>query len=77
MEVRERNLQELAEHVANIRDRIAATGLSFEAASVYAEVAGATYDIGERALYADLLVAGPAIFGNQDLKSQVVAGGLF
>ncbi|MFS8115997.1 universal stress protein [Rhizobium jaguaris] len=77
LETRERNLQELAEHVDKIRDQVAASELSFDVASVYAEVAGAGYDIGERALYADLLVAGPAIFESEDLKSQVVAGGLF
>lgn len=76
-EARERNLQEIAERVDNIRGRIAATDLSFDVASTYAEVAGAAYDIGERALYADLIVAGPAIFADEDLKAQVINGGLF
>ncbi|MBD9491525.1 universal stress protein [Ensifer sp. ENS11] len=77
LEQRERNLQELAERVGNVRDRIAKTELSFDVDSVYAEVAGASYAIGQRALYADLLLVGPAVFGNEDLKSQIVNGSLF
>ncbi|WP_063934192.1 hypothetical protein [Ensifer adhaerens] len=77
LEQRERNLQELAERVGHVRDRIAKTELSFDVDSVYAEVAGASHDIGQRALYADLLLVGPAVFGNEDLKSQIVNGSLF
>ncbi|WP_429819754.1 universal stress protein [Ensifer sp. B1-9] len=77
LEVRERNLQKLSEHVAKVRERLAAAELSFDVDSIYAEVAGPAYDIGERAVYADLVVAGPGIFANDDLKSQVVSGGLF
>lgn len=77
LEVRERNLQKLAESLATIRERIATSGLSFDVDSVYAEVAGPAYDIGERALYADLLLAGPAAFMNEDLKPQIISGGLF
>ncbi|WP_370125608.1 universal stress protein [Sinorhizobium fredii] len=77
LEERERNLQHVAERLSEIRERIAKTELSFDVDSLYAEVAGAGYDIGERALYADLLVAGPDVFGNEDLKPQIVSGGLF
>lgn len=76
LELRERNLQKLADSVAMIRERIARSDLSFDVDSIYAEVVGPAYDIGERALYADLLVAGPAVFQSEELKSQVVSGGL-
>lgn len=77
LEQRERNLQELAERIGEVRDRIATTELSFDVDSIYAEVAGASHAIGQRALYADLLLVGPATFGDEDLKSQIVNGGLF
>ncbi|KSV72411.1 hypothetical protein N183_26455 [Sinorhizobium sp. Sb3] len=77
LEVRERNLEKLSERVTKFRQRLATTDLSFDVDSVYAEVAGPAYDIGERAIYADLVVAGPGVFANDDLKSQVVSGGLF
>lgn len=77
LEVRERNLEKLSERVTKFRQRLATTELSFDVDSVYAEVAGPAYDIGERAIYADLVVAGPGVFANDDLKSQVVSGGLF
>ncbi|KSV88567.1 universal stress protein [Sinorhizobium sp. GL28] len=77
LEVRERNLEKLSERVTKFRERLATTELSFDVDSVYAEVAGPAYDIGERAIYADLVVAGPGVFANDDLKSQVVSGGLF
>lgn len=77
LEVRERNLEKLSERVTKFRERLATTELSFDVDSVYAEVAGPAYDIGERAIYADLVVAGPGVFAYDDLKSQVVSGGLF
>ena len=77
LEVRERTLQKLDERVAKISERLAASGLSFDVDSIYAEIAGPAYDIGERAIYVDLLVAGPAAFASEDLKSQIVSGGLF
>ncbi|MGN7881361.1 universal stress protein [Ensifer sp. 22460] len=77
LEVRERNLEKLSERVTKFRQRLATTDLSFDVDSVYADVAGPAYDIGERAIYADLVVAGPGVFANDDLKSQVVSGGLF
>lgn len=77
LEVRERNLQQLSERIVKIRERLATAELSFDVDSIYAEVAGPAYDIGERAVYADLVVAGPGVFANDDLKSQVVSGGLF
>lgn len=77
LEVRERNLQRLSDHIVKIRERLATAGLSFDVDSVYAEVAGPAYDIGERALYADLILAGPGVFARDELKSQIVSGGLF
>ena len=77
LEVRERNLQQLSERIVKIRERLATAELSFDVDSIYAEFAGPAYDIGERAVYADLVVVGPGVFANDDLKSQVVSGGLF
>lgn len=77
LEERERMQQELAERAEQVRDRIATTGLSFHVDTVYTEVAGAGYDIGERALYADLVVAGPEVFEDNDLKPQIVSGAIF
>lgn len=77
LDVRERKLKKLEDRVSMVRERFATAGLSFDVDSLYAEVAGPAYDIGERAIYADLVVAGPGIFGHDELKSQVVSGGLF
>lgn len=77
LEVRERKLKKLEDRVAMVRERFATAGLSFDVDSLYAEVAGPAYDIGERAIYADLVVAGPGVFADDELKSQVVSGGLF
>ncbi|OOG65735.1 hypothetical protein BLJAPNOD_05624 [Ensifer sp. M14] len=77
LEVRERNLQKLAESLTTIRERIAVSELSFDVDGVYAEVTGPAYDIGERALYADLVLAGPNLFRNEELKSQAINGALF
>lgn len=77
LEIRERNLQRVSEHLVGIRERLASAGLSFDVDSLYAEVAGPAYDIGERALYADLVLAGPSVFGSDELRSQIVSGALF
>lgn len=77
LEVRERKLNKLDDRVTMVRERFIAAGLSFDVDSLYAEVAGPAYDIGERAIYADLVVAGPGIFADDELKPQVVSGGLF
>ena len=77
LEIRERNLQRISEHLVGLRERLASAGLSFDVDSLYAEVAGPAYDIGERALYADLVLAGPSVFESDELKSQIVSGGLF
>ncbi|NLS08301.1 universal stress protein [Rhizobium sp. P32RR-XVIII] len=77
LEQRERIKRELAERAGQVRDRIAAAGLSFDVDTVYAEVAGAGYDIGERSLYTDLVVVGPEVFEDEDLKPEVVTGAIF
>lgn len=74
---RERCLQDLAKQVGHIRSRLASSGLSFDVDSIFSEFTGVGYDIGERALYADLVVVGPAACEDEDLKRQVVGGGLF
>ncbi|CEO91799.1 Universal stress protein family (plasmid) [Sinorhizobium fredii HH103] len=77
LEQRERNLQALGETAKTVRDKLSKRGISFDVDSIYAEVAGATYDIGERALYSDLILMGPGAFENADLKQQIITGGLF
>lgn len=77
VEQRERNLQALDDSVRQARDLLAEREISFDIDSLYVEVSGADYDIGERALYSDLLLAGPDVFDNADLKRQVLGGGLF
>ncbi|MCA1408350.1 universal stress protein [Ensifer sp. IC3342] len=77
LEQRERNLQALGEAAKKARDKLSTREISFDVDSIYAEVAGATYDIGERALYADLILIGPGAFEDDDLKKQIVGGGLF
>ncbi|WP_018237648.1 universal stress protein [Ensifer sp. BR816] len=76
-EQRERNLQALGESAKTARDQLSKRGISFDVDSIYAEVAGVTYDIGERALYADLILLGPSAFQDADLKQQIIDGGLF
>jgi nucleotide-binding universal stress UspA family protein len=78
LEQRERNLQQLRECVESVREKLAKSELSFDVDSLYVEVAGANFDIGERALYADLVLAGPSVFQDDpDLKQQVVDGCIF
>lgn len=77
LEQRERNLQALGETAKKARDKLSTREISFEVDSIYAEVAGATYDIGERALYSDLILMGPGAFEDDDLKKQIIGGGLF
>lgn len=77
LEQREQELQKLNERVERIREMLARGEVSFDVSSVYAEVAGADFDIGEHALYTDLVVAGPNVFDDSDLKQQVVNGCLF
>jgi len=77
LDQRERNLQQLDECVRQVREKLARSEISFDVDSLYVEVAGANFDIGERALYADLVLAGPSVFQDPDLKQQLVDGGLF
>lgn len=77
LEERERNGQQLGECVERVREKLAKSEISFDVDSLYVEVAGANFDIGERALYADLVLAGPSVFQDPDLKQQVVDGCLF
>lgn len=77
LEQRERNLQKLNECAKRVREKLARSELSFDVDSFYVEVAGANFDIGERALYADLVLIGPSVFQDRDLKQQVVDGCLF
>lgn len=77
VEERERNLQALATRVSETRDLLARRKLSFDVDGLYAEIAEVAYDIGERAIYCDLLLVGPDVFENDDLKGQVLGGGLF
>ncbi|PLU41275.1 universal stress protein [Sinorhizobium medicae] len=75
-EQRDWNLKALGETATTVRDKLSKREISFEVDSIYAEVAGATYDIGERALYSDLILMGPDAFQNADLKQQIITGGL-
>lgn len=77
LEHRDRCRQELTEKVEQLRNRLGSIGLSFDVESIFSDFAGVGYDIGERALYADLIVVGPAACEDEDLKRQIVAGGLF
>lgn len=77
LEARERDRTELAANVAQLRERLAEADISFDIDGIYAEVAGTGYDIGERALYADLVLLGPGACEDEDLKHQVVSGAIF
>lgn len=77
LEHRDRCIEDLAKLVAQVGTQLAATGLSFDVDSIFSELAGVAYDIGERALYADLVLIGPAAYEDDDLKRQIVLGGLF
>ena len=76
-EQRERNLQALDESARTAREQLSERGISFDVDSIYAEVAEADYDIGERAIYCDLVLICPDVFEDADLKRQVLGGGLF
>ncbi|MBP2233558.1 nucleotide-binding universal stress UspA family protein [Sinorhizobium kostiense] len=76
VEQRERSLQALGQSVVHAREMLLARGTSFDVDSIYAEVAAADYDIGERAIYSDLLFVGPTLFQDDSLKRQAIGGGL-
>ncbi|WP_274852556.1 hypothetical protein [Sinorhizobium meliloti] len=48
-EQRDWNLKALGETAKTVRDKLSKREISFEVDSIYAEVAGATYDIGDAA----------------------------
>lgn len=77
LEQREQNLQDLDECAKRVREKLARSELSSDVDSLYVEAAGANFEIGERALYADLVLIGPSVFQDRDMKQQVVDGCLF
>ncbi|KQV36658.1 universal stress protein [Rhizobium sp. Root1204] len=77
LEERDQNLQALDACAKRVREKLARNELSFDVGSLYVEVAGPNFDIGERAHYADLVLVGPSVFRDSDLKQQVMDGCLF
>lgn len=66
----------------NAREKEAKTllsqnGLSFETGTLYTETAWADDEIGERACYADLVVAGPGLDLDPELRARTIDGSLF
>ncbi|MBB4187011.1 universal stress protein [Sinorhizobium terangae] len=77
LEQRDRDREELEATVSHAREIISRTKVSFDISGVYAEAGTADRDIGERALYADLVLIGPSVLDQPDLKRQVINGSLF
>ncbi|WP_331375859.1 universal stress protein [Sinorhizobium chiapasense] len=77
LEQRDRDREKLEASVNHARETVSRTDVSFEIDGVYAEAGTADRDIGDRALYADLVLIGPSVLSQADLKRQVINGSLF
>ncbi|MCZ4093766.1 universal stress protein [Sinorhizobium psoraleae] len=77
LEQRDRDRETLETAVEHARQIVSRTGNSFEIDGVYAEAGTADRDIGDRALYADLVLIGSSVLQHADLKRQVINGSLF
>jgi nucleotide-binding universal stress UspA family protein len=77
LQQRESDSANLAQKLKEIEAAISKSGISGEAAQLYAEMAWLTSDIRRRALYADLCLAGSAMLANEALRTSVMDGCLF
>lgn len=77
MEEREADIKLLETRLERVRATLSNSGISFDANSLYSEVAWADDDIGVRALYADLVLLGTNSWLSADLRRQTVGGALF
>lgn len=73
----QRIAQELSRNAATLRESLAATGLSYDVQDIFTEIAWATDDIAERALYSDLVLIGGQAASNHELRRLTVGGALF
>lgn len=77
LDLRARDTAQLGEAVANTRATLEALAISFDVHGSYAEEAWAEAEIGERARYADVTMAGTSLKANPLLRSHVIEGALF
>ncbi|THK39176.1 universal stress protein [Ensifer sp. MPMI2T] len=77
LEQRDRDREKLKASANHTREIVSRTDLSFAVDGIYAEAGTADREIGDRALYADLVLIGSGVLGQVDLKRQVINGSLF
>jgi len=76
LDQRQEDLRELQKKLAAVSTDFAASPLSTDVASVYAEMAWADEAIGRRARYADLTIVGPDMLSRDVLKEKTIEGAL-
>lgn len=77
LQQRENDSATLAAKLAEVEAAIGKSGISGEAAQIYAEMAWLSSDIRRRALYSDFCLAGPGTLANEALRTCVMDGCLF
>ncbi|WEX90481.1 universal stress protein [Sinorhizobium garamanticum] len=77
LEQRDRDREQLEASANHARETMSRTNVSFQVDGIYAEGGTADREIGDRALYADLVLIGSSVLGQADLKRQVINGSLF
>ncbi|MGF6158231.1 nucleotide-binding universal stress UspA family protein [Ensifer sp. KUDG1] len=74
---RQREVDKLESCVARATDILTREGISFSVETKYTEAAWADDEIGERARYADLTLAGDGLMLDPELRSRTIDGTLF
>jgi nucleotide-binding universal stress UspA family protein len=77
LKVRDGDLNQLKKRTADVSAFLAGRALSADICTEYPEFGWANETIGQRARYADIVVAGPDLLASQTFKSLVVEGVLF
>lgn len=77
LDERQRDLDKLEAAVEKASEILGQTGISFDVATMYTEIAWADDEIGERARYADLTLVGDGLMTDPELRSRTIDGALF
>ncbi|TCR75635.1 universal stress protein [Rhizobium sp. BK376] len=72
-----RTSERLASKVTDLKEKLSNAGISFDVEGEWMDVEWAPSDIGERARYADLILASASVLADGTLKTAVLEAGLF
>lgn len=77
LDERQRDIDKLEASAKKASEILEQTGIFFDVATMYTEVAWADDEIGERARYADLTLVGDGMMTEPELRSRTIDGALF